>query len=86
MGADDVRSDWLTEKLREIAARLLQADVSEEDLAWCADQLQRIVADLRSPEEAFRRPRRRRSPWRRWLTAAIIAALLGHWTRDRGDD
>ena len=47
----DVRSDWLQHTLREAARRLRRPDVASDDLAWCANQLERIVDDLQSPTE-----------------------------------
>jgi hypothetical protein len=46
-------SDWLLDTLDEVARQLRQ---SGEGLARCAQQLERIVTDLQSPEEAFMRP------------------------------
>jgi hypothetical protein len=47
-------ADWLQDTLHEVSRQLRR---SGEELTKCAEQLERIVTDLQSPEEAFLRPR-----------------------------
>jgi hypothetical protein len=54
MTPPEIEADWLQDMLHDVADRLRRGS---EDLATCAGQLERIVADLRSPEEAAMRPR-----------------------------
>ncbi len=56
MNSSDVESDWLQDTLEDVARRLRH---DGEDLAWCADQLEKIVVGLRSPTELEGRSRPR---------------------------
>jgi hypothetical protein len=49
MTSSDIKADWLQDTLQDVAERLRG---NSEDLARCAGQLERIVGDLRSPDEA----------------------------------
>ena len=75
-------SDWLQDTLLDVAGRLCQPDVSPTDLARCATQLERIVADLRTPiEELERRPERHRHHRRPvaqpgWNARSVLTGLL----------
>ena len=48
MPSSSLESDWLQDTLEDVARRLRH---DGEDLAWCADQLEKIVVGLRSPTE-----------------------------------
>lgn len=54
MANSSLESDWLQDTLTDVAGRLRR---SSDELTRCAQQLEQIVTDLQSPEEAFVRPR-----------------------------
>jgi hypothetical protein len=54
MPRSPLEADWLQDTLEDVARRLRH---DAEDLAWCADQLENIVAGLRLPDDAVMRSR-----------------------------
>lgn len=70
MTSSDVEADWLPDTLREVARRLRRPGVDVDDLAWCADQLERIVADLQPTPVKFHDAGRLR--WGRLLGIAAV--------------
>jgi hypothetical protein len=49
MPRSPLEADWLQDTLEDVARRLRH---DGEDLAWCAEQLEKIVIGLRYPDDA----------------------------------